>query len=78
MNIAVDTPSVPETVYLKDYTPPAFAVNSIDLDIRVFKDGVEYKPWRLNKDFMNLYPEKGDNVVDNVEKVEIDIPQTVF
>ena len=36
MNIAVDTPSVPETVYLKDYMPPAFAVNSIDLDIRVF------------------------------------------
>ncbi|MEC4113063.1 S8 family serine peptidase [Myroides pelagicus] len=46
-----------------------------DLDIRVFKDGVEYKPWRLNKDFMNLYPEKGDNDVDNVEKVEIDNPE---
>nr|WP_298892994.1 aminopeptidase N [uncultured Acinetobacter sp.] len=36
MNIAVDSPSVPETVYLKDYMPPVFAVNSIDLDIRVF------------------------------------------
>ncbi|GAA5009339.1 aminopeptidase N [Acinetobacter puyangensis] len=38
MNIAVNAPSVPETVYLKDYTPPAFAVDSIALDIRVFDD----------------------------------------
>ncbi len=36
MNIAVDSPSVPETIYLKDYTPPVFSVNSIDLDIQVF------------------------------------------
>jgi aminopeptidase N len=38
MNIALNAPSVPETIFLKDYTPPAFAVHSIYLDIRVFDD----------------------------------------
>ncbi|WP_060872436.1 S8/S53 family peptidase [Myroides odoratus] len=43
-----------------------------DLDLRVFKDGVEYLPWRLNKDFNNLIAQKGDNNVDNIEKIEIE------
>ncbi|WP_410879631.1 S8 family serine peptidase [Myroides sp. DW712] len=43
-----------------------------DLDLRVYKDGVEYLPWRLNKDFNNLVAQKGDNDVDNIEKVEIE------
>ncbi|MDM1045316.1 S8 family serine peptidase, partial [Myroides sp. 1354] len=43
-----------------------------DLDLRVFKDGVEYLPWRLNKDFNNLVAQKGDNTVDNIEKIEIE------
>ncbi|MGS4346778.1 S8 family serine peptidase [Myroides odoratus] len=43
-----------------------------DLDLRVYKDGVEYFPWRLNKDFNNLVAQKGDNNVDNIEKVEIE------
>ena len=38
MNIAVNAPSVPETIYLKDYTPPAFAVDNIHLDIQVYDD----------------------------------------
>lgn len=36
MNIAVNAPSAPETIYLKDYTPPAFAVHDISLDIQIF------------------------------------------
>ncbi|WP_158961130.1 S8 family serine peptidase [Myroides fluvii] len=43
-----------------------------DLDLRVFKDGVEYYPWRLNKDFNNLFALQDDNDVDNIEKIEIE------
>jgi len=43
-----------------------------DLDLRVFKDGVEYFPWRLNKDFNNLVAVQADNDVDNIEKIEIE------
>ena len=43
-----------------------------DLDLRVFKDGVEYFPWRLNKDFDNLIAVQADNDVDNIEKIEIE------
>ncbi|MGG5506255.1 MULTISPECIES: S8 family serine peptidase, partial [unclassified Myroides] len=43
-----------------------------DLDLRVYKDGEEFFPWKLNKDFNNLVALKGDNDVDNVEKIEID------
>ena len=35
MNSAVNPP---ETIYLKDYTPPTFAVRRVALDIRVFDD----------------------------------------
>ena len=35
---APDAPSVSETIYLKDYRPPAFVVHSVYLDIRVFDD----------------------------------------
>lgn len=48
-----------------------------DLDIRLTKDGVTYFPWRLDYDpatgFSNS---KGDNIRDNVEKIEIDAPTT--
>jgi len=43
-----------------------------DLDLRVYKDGVEYLPWRLNKDFNNLIAVQADNDVDNIEKIEIE------
>ncbi|MCC9043193.1 S8 family serine peptidase [Myroides sp. M-43] len=43
-----------------------------DLDVRVFKDGVEYKPWYLTKDYSYLTAFKGDNDVDVIERVEID------
>ena len=39
-----------------------------DLDIRVTKDSNEYKPWRLTGVYSN---EKGDNLVDPFERVDI-------
>lgn len=42
-----------------------------DLDMRLYKDGVEYLPWYLNKSFHNLNAMKGDNDVDNIEKIEV-------
>lgn len=43
-----------------------------DLDLRVYKDGEEFLPWKLNKDFNDLRAVKGDNDVDNIEKIEIE------
>ncbi|UVD80159.1 MULTISPECIES: S8/S53 family peptidase [Myroides] len=43
-----------------------------DLDLRVFYNGEEYLPWMLNQDFLNPKAVKGDNLVDNVEKIEIE------
>lgn len=37
-NIPTAPVNAPEKIYLKDYTPPVFAVNSIDLTIQLFED----------------------------------------
>lgn len=42
-----------------------------DLDIKITKDGTEYFPWKLNAALYSNPATKGNNVVDNVEKVEI-------
>lgn len=49
-------------------TIPALVNN---LDLRVFKDGVEYLPWKFDLTNLNA-PIKGDNNVDNFEKIQID------
>lgn len=68
----------PETAFSMNNYDEAYVKNNPilrnDLDLRVFKDGVEYLPWKLNKDFNNLTVLKGDNDVDNVEQVMIDNP----
>ena len=45
-----------------------------DLDIRITdSDNNEFLPWKL--DLSNLpYAIKGDNIVDNIERVEVDLP----
>ncbi|MEK6449946.1 MULTISPECIES: S8 family serine peptidase [unclassified Myroides] len=43
-----------------------------DLDIVVKGGGKTYYPWRLKKDFSDLYAERGENNVDNIEKIEIE------
>ncbi|MGG5506258.1 MULTISPECIES: S8 family serine peptidase [unclassified Myroides] len=46
-----------------------------DLDIRVYKDGEIYLPWRLLESFGNDPAVQGDNTVDNVERIDIDQPE---
>lgn len=42
-----------------------------DLDIVLKKGDLTYLPWRLTKNFVNLKAEKGNNNVDNIEKIEL-------
>lgn len=47
-----------------------------DLDLRITKDGVTVFPWKLDE--LGSDPAfKGDNNVDNIEKVEVDNPTSV-
>lgn len=56
---------------LDDRTP--ILVN--DLDIRVSQDGGEtFYPWKLNPESLYSAASKGDNIVDNIEKIEIEDP----
>ena len=43
-----------------------------DLDLRITKDLDVYFPWKFDLNNLNLPAIKGDNIVDNVEKVELD------
>ena len=56
-----------------DLTTPVL-VN--DLDIRITKDNVTYFPWKLDE-LPNDPAYKGDNTVDNIEKIEIANPSAV-
>jgi serine protease AprX len=49
-----------------------------DLDVRVFKDGVEYFPWALTKSFDNPAAVQVDNDADNIEKIEINSPESAY
>lgn len=46
-----------------------------DLDIRITKDEDTYLPWKLTNNFLNPVAVKGDNNVDNLEKIEINNPE---
>jgi hypothetical protein len=43
-----------------------------DLDIRIIKDTDVYFPWKLDLANLTSPAIKGDNIVDNVEKVEVE------
>lgn len=45
---------------------------SNDLDLRIIKDTETFFPWKLNLNDLNGLAIKGDNTVDNVEKVEVE------
>lgn len=45
-----------------------------DLDLRVTKDGDTFLPWRLELGQFGITSTKGDNIRDNIEKVEIEVP----
>lgn len=44
-----------------------------DLDLRIKVKGETYYPWKLKKDAGSITAEKGDNLVDNIEKIEVDV-----
>ncbi|WP_299336918.1 S8 family serine peptidase [uncultured Psychroserpens sp.] len=47
-----------------------------DLDIRLTKDGVDYLPWKLELNGTSVTSTKGDNTADNVERIDIEAPET--
>jgi hypothetical protein len=61
-----DSPGTANSGQLNNTTP--VLVN--DLDLRIYKDGQEYYPWKLNLTNLNGGAIKGDNIVDNIEVVE--------
>lgn len=63
-----DVPGTPKNNQLNSPTPAL--VN--DLDLRIIKNGETNFPWKLQLSDVSAPAIKGDNVVDNVEKVEVD------
>ncbi len=51
-----------------DFTAPKDLIN--DLDLRLTKEETTYYPWKLDASNVSLAATKGDNQVDNLEKVE--------
>lgn len=41
VNLPTPNPDEPQKIYLKDYTPPVFSVNHIDLTIQLFEDNAK-------------------------------------
>jgi hypothetical protein len=67
-----DVPGALANGELNDPTPAL--VN--DLDLRITKDGTTFLPWRLSRSNIGgLTNSKGDNSVDNVERIDIDVPE---
>lgn len=63
-----DVPGTPKDNQVNSPTPAL--VN--DLDLRIIKNGEVNYPWKLQLSDVSLPAIKGDNTVDNVEKVEVD------
>jgi Subtilase family/Secretion system C-terminal sorting domain len=49
-----------------------------DLDIRITKNGETFYPWKLNPADVEAPATTGDNLVDNVEKIEIANPSGTY
>lgn len=70
-----DPAGVTVTSSIEDYFTPAL-VN--DLDIRITKNGVVNFPWKLNPAIVDDPATKGDNIVDNIERVDITNPSGTY
>ncbi|NML20171.1 S8 family serine peptidase [Pseudoflavitalea sp. G-6-1-2] len=57
---------------LNDPTPKL--VHDLDLRVSLASDGTMYYPWKLDRTNPSAAATKGDNIVDNVEKIEIPNP----
>jgi subtilisin-like proprotein convertase family protein len=49
-----------------------------DLDIRIIQNGTTYFPWKLNPANPSAAAQKGDNLVDNFEKIQVDNPSGTY
>ncbi len=68
-----DVPGTPLEPALNDRTP--MLVNDLDLRITRLSDDEVFYPWKLDPDNPSAPATQGDNVVDNVEKIEIFFPE---
>ena len=68
-----DVPGTPVDPAVNDRTP--LLVNDLDLRITRVSDGEVYYPWKLDPDNPEDPATQGDNVIDNVEKIEIPFPE---
>ena len=68
-----DVPGTPLSPSLNNRTP--LLVNDLDLRIIRITDNEVFYPWKLNPDNPSAAATKGDNLVDNVEKIEILLPE---
>lgn len=66
-----DVPGAAKTNTVENEATPVLVNN---LDLKIFKDGLPYFPWRLQSDPNSLAIRVDDNNVDNVEQVRIDNP----
>lgn len=69
-----DVPGTAKDNQLNSPTP--ILVN--DLDIRIIKGSEEFFPWKLYLAAINAPAIKGDNIVDNVERVDVDNAQGTY
>ncbi len=67
-----DVPAEEPEPALNDRTP--MLVNDLDLRITRVADGEVFYPWKLDPDNPAAPATKGDNVVDNVEKIQLQFP----
>lgn len=58
-----------------DYAVPVL-IN--DLDLRITKNAETNFPWKLNPADVDSPATKGDNIVDNIEKIEISNPSSIY
>ena len=68
-----DVPGTPAEPALNDRTP--MLVNDLDLRVTRLEGGEVFYPWKLDPDNPTAPATQGDNIVDNVEKIEIHFPE---
>lgn len=68
-----DVPGPTATVEDENNTNVKRLVN--DLDIKLIKDGEIFMPWKLDYIGSGFVNSKGDNIADNIERVDIEAPE---
>jgi subtilisin family serine protease len=68
-----DVPGTPLEPSLNNRTP--LLVNDLDVRVTRLSDGQVFYPWKLDPTNPAAPATNGDNLVDNVEKIQINVPQ---